>query len=71
MSDIQAQVVRARAKVEAGRKELASISRNLATITRQIDQVPTRTELREYRLRFAELYNQGTSFNSEVDASVE
>ncbi|CAG7785426.1 unnamed protein product [Allacma fusca] len=58
IEELQSQLDRARAKVEGGRRELASISRDLATIRRQIDQVPNRTELREYRLRFAELYNQ-------------
>jgi len=57
-SEVQAQFDRANNKVEAGRVELADLSRKLATLNRQIEQIPNRTELREYRLRFSELYNQ-------------
>jgi hypothetical protein len=47
-------------RIESGRIELASINRKVATLKRQIEQVPNRMELRQYRLRFSELYNQGS-----------
>jgi len=45
-------------RIEAGRVELAAINRKAATLKRQVEQVPNRMELREYRLRFSELYSQ-------------
>jgi len=49
-------------RVQACRHELASINRKVSSISRLIEQVPNRVELREYRLRFTELYNQGELF---------
>jgi len=57
-SEIEAQLQRAKSRLEAGKGELGAVNRKLALLKRQIDQVPNRIELREYRLRFAELYNQ-------------
>ncbi|CAL8098985.1 unnamed protein product [Orchesella dallaii] len=57
-TDLDAQLERNKARLEAGRIELAGINRKVAAIKRQIEQVPNRMELREYRLRFSELYNQ-------------
>jgi len=56
--DIEAQLQRARSRLEAGKVELGAVNRKLALLQRQVEQIPNRTELREYRLRFAELYNQ-------------
>lgn len=58
-ADLQAQLDKYKERIEEGRIELASINRKVATLKRQIEQVPNRQELREYRLRFSELYNQG------------
>lgn len=58
-NEIEAQLQRAKSRLEAGKVELGAVNRKLALLQRQIDQVPNRTELREYRLRFSELYNQG------------
>ncbi|ODN03546.1 Coiled-coil domain-containing protein 93 [Orchesella cincta] len=57
-TDLGTQLERSTARLEAGRIELAGINRKVAAIKRQIEQVPNRMELREYRLRFSELYNQ-------------
>ena len=57
-AELQAQLEKAERKVEAGREELGNINRRLGLIQRQIEQIPHRVELREYRLRFTELYNQ-------------
>jgi len=58
-AELLAQLEKYRSKIEAGKVELAAINRKVATLKRQIEQVPNRMELREYRLRFSELYNQG------------
>jgi len=57
-ADLFAQIERNRDRLEAGKIELATINRQVASIRRQIEQVPNRMELKEYRLRFSELYNQ-------------
>lgn len=58
-NDLVAQLERSKTRLEAGRVELAIINRKVASVKRQIEQIPNRMELREYRLRFSELYNQG------------
>lgn len=39
---------------------LAKKNRAIASLTRQLDDVPGRSELTQYQRRFMELYNQGT-----------
>ena len=41
------------------RLQLAKRNRAIATLTRQLDDVPCRSELTQYQRRFLELYNQG------------
>lgn len=41
------------------RLQLAKKNRTIATLTRQLDDVPGRSELTQYQRRFMELYNQG------------
>lgn len=41
------------------RLQLAKKNRAIASLTRQLDDVPGRSELTQYQRRFMELYNQG------------
>ena len=41
------------------RLQLAKKNRIIASLTRQLDDVPGRSELTQYQRRFMELYNQG------------
>lgn len=41
------------------RLQLAKKNRTIASLTRQLDDVPGRSELTQYQRRFMELYNQG------------
>lgn len=41
------------------RLQLAKKNRVIASLTRQLDDVPGRSELTQYQRRFMELYNQG------------
>lgn len=41
------------------RLQLAKKNRTIASLTRQLDDVPGRSELSQYQRRFMELYNQG------------
>lgn len=43
------------------RLQLAKKNRAIASLTRQLDDVPGRSELTQYQRRFMELYNQGLS----------
>lgn len=42
------------------RLQLAKKNRAIASVTRQLDDVPGRSELNQYQRRFMELYNQGS-----------
>lgn len=46
-------------RVNQLRLQLAKKNRTLASLTRQLDDVPGRSELTQYQRRFLELYNQG------------
>lgn len=45
--------------VTRARLQLAKKNRAIASLTRQLDDVPGRSELTQYQRRFMELYNQG------------
>ena len=45
------------------RLQLAKKNRAIASLTRQLDDVPGRSELTQYQRRFMELYNQGLYAN--------
>lgn len=45
--------------VTKARLQLAKKNRAIASLTRQLDDVPGRSELTQYQRRFMELYNQG------------
>lgn len=45
-------------KLKALRLQLAKKNRSIATLQRQLDEVPSRAELAQYQRRFLELYNQ-------------
>jgi hypothetical protein len=46
-------------RVQKLRLVLAKRTRSIATLQRQLDEVPGRAELAQYQHRFLELYNQG------------
>jgi hypothetical protein len=46
-------------RVQKLRLLLAKRTRSIATLQRQLDEVPGRAELAQYQRRFLELYNQG------------
>lgn len=48
-----------RENVNRLRLQLAKKNRVIASLTRQLDDVPGRSELTQYQRRFMELYNQG------------
>lgn len=48
-----------REKLQAIRLQLAKKNRAIVSIQRQLDNIPSRTELSQYQRRFLELYNQG------------
>ena len=56
--------------VTKARLQLAKKNRAIASLTRQLDDVPGRSELTQYQRRFMELYNQGspTYFRSSMFA---
>ncbi len=51
-----------REKLQTVRLQLAKKNRAIVSIQRQLDNIPSRTELSQYQRRFLELYNQGTYF---------
>lgn len=53
-----------RESVNKTRLLLAKKNRAIASLTRQLDDVPGRSELTQYQRRFMELYNQGLSIFS-------
>ncbi|XP_014668978.1 PREDICTED: coiled-coil domain-containing protein 93-like [Priapulus caudatus] len=55
-----------RDKLQKIRLLLARKNRDVATLQRQIDEVPTRAELSQYQRRFVELYNQVGSKHTET-----
>jgi len=46
------------------RLHLGKLNRSIASMQRQIDEVPARAELAQYQKRFLELYTQGKLFKS-------
>lgn len=48
-----------REKLQAVRLQLAKKNRAIVSIQRQLDNIPSRTELSQYQRRFLELYSQG------------
>lgn len=48
-----------REKLQTIRLQLAKKNRAIVSIQRQLDNIPSRTELSQYQRRFLELYNQG------------
>lgn len=48
-------------KFEEGRKKLAEKNRNVIGVKREIDEIPTRSELIQYEKRLIELYEQVSS----------
>lgn len=48
------------------RLALGRRNRAVASLQRQLDQVPTRAELAQYQRRFMELYSQGMTTNTGV-----
>jgi hypothetical protein len=59
---IMEQYEAARAKLQASRLKLAKKNREISTLKRKLDEVPSRTELSQYQKRFLELYNQSKPF---------
>jgi DNA repair exonuclease SbcCD ATPase subunit len=55
-----------REKLRKIRLLVAKKNREIATLQRKIDEVPTRAELSQYQQRFVELYNQVTSKHKET-----
>lgn len=51
-----------RESVQKLRIQLAKKNRAIASLQRQLDQVPGRAELAQYQRRFLELYNQGLDY---------
>lgn len=51
------------------RLQLAKRNRTIASLTRQLDDVPERSELTQYQRRFMELYHQGNKVRvvTEID----
>ena len=48
----------AKAKMHSVRLKVAKRNREMATLQRKLDEVPSRVELSQYQKRFVELYNQ-------------
>lgn len=48
----------AKAKEQAIRLKIAKKNREISTLKRKLDEVPSRNELSQYQKRFIELYNQ-------------
>lgn len=48
-----------REKLQTIRLQLAKKNRAIVSIQRQLDNIPSRTELSQYQRRFLELYSQG------------
>jgi len=55
-----------REKLHKIRLLLAKKNREIASLQRKIDEIPTRAELSQYQQRFIELYNQVTSKHKET-----
>lgn len=51
-----------REKLQMIRLQLAKKNRTIVSIQRQLDNIPSRTELSQYQRRFLELYSQGLDF---------
>lgn len=49
-----------REKLQMIRLQLAKKNRTIVSIQRQLDNIPSRTELSQYQRRFLELYSQGS-----------
>ncbi len=54
---LRATVAEADAALAAKRLEAAAVTREIASLQRQIDRVPSQIELTQYQRRFVELYN--------------
>ena len=48
----------ARAKLQTLRLKIAKKNREISTLKRKLDEIPSRSELNQYQKRFIELYNQ-------------
>ncbi|XP_037070168.1 coiled-coil domain-containing protein 93-like [Pollicipes pollicipes] len=60
------ELARRTAAVDRLRAEVASASRQVALLERQLDDVPSRAEIGQYQKRFVELYNQVSSTHKEA-----
>lgn len=59
-SDRMAELNELKEVVSRRRLKLAKKNRAIASLLRQIDDIPGRSELTQYQRRFMELYNQGS-----------
>lgn len=48
----------AKAKLQTLRLKIAKKNREISTLKRKLDEIPSRSELNQYQKRFIELYNQ-------------
>ncbi len=62
MNKIKEQFEAASAKLKTLRLKIAKKNREISTLKRRLDEIPSRIELSQYQKRFVELYNQSRAF---------
>ncbi|XP_043223265.1 coiled-coil domain-containing protein 93-like [Amphibalanus amphitrite] len=64
--DTEREVLKQTVVVDGLRTQVAAVSRQVALLERQLDDVPSRAEIAQYQKRFVELYNQVNSTHKEA-----
>ena len=60
----------AKAKEHAVRLKIAKKNREISTLKRKLDEVPSRNELSQYQKRFIELYNQSNYMHANIRTKI-